>query len=228
MSNWFGTTFVLSEVLTNGFALLYLDFFDSPSFNLISSFEFYCKPQEEIRWHIQCYLDLLCWITHSIGHIFYFPHSCRQHYFVPLNFVWLHNFVWLQFPIRFSSLSIYLFISRLHTGHGAQHRAQTHNSEFKTRAEIKRCTLNWPSHLSGPDFPHFLQAYTLSVLKVQILQAMCSETLFIHSVTWVLTHFKVINKISTLLPDTSACISLTEVQYWKIFFFSFQGKVNIQ
>ena len=43
-----------------------------------------------------------------------------------------------------------MFLSRLHTQHGAQHRACTHDPETVTRAEVKSWMLNW---LSPPGTP---------------------------------------------------------------------------
>ena len=45
--------------------------------------------------------------------------------------------------------------SRLHTQHGAQHGAWTHNPEIMTWAKIKSQIFNWLSHPSAPQRSNF-------------------------------------------------------------------------
>ena len=65
---------------------------------------------------------------------------------------WLFRLV--AFKIFVKWLWTFFFPSRFHTQCGPQHEAWTPNPEIKTRAktgaEIKKQTLNWPSHLGTP------------------------------------------------------------------------------
>ena len=56
---------------------------------------------------------------------------------------------------------LHLFLSRLHAQHGTQCRAQTHNSEIKTSAEIKSWMLKQLSHPCAPKVFHFIQLLKL-------------------------------------------------------------------